>query len=84
MFTIAKKLPFLRLVVLVRLALLAQRHVAALSPRDRKRLLELARKPHKLSKRERRELRSLAAKLEPGAFAKGAARAVAPMGRKKR
>lgn len=77
---IANKLPLLRIVALGQLALLAHRHIRALTPKERRRLVELARKPHKLSPRERRELRALAAKLEPGAFAKNAARTVAPLG----
>ena len=75
-----KHVPLLRLVALGQLALLAHRHLSALSPQERSRLLELARKPHKLTARERSELRALAAKLEPGAFAKHAARTVAPLG----
>jgi hypothetical protein len=75
-----KHVPLLRLVVVGQLALLAHRHVQALTPQERRRLIELARKPHKLSARERKELRSLAAKLEPGAFAKTAATTVAPLG----
>jgi hypothetical protein len=84
MLKMAKKLPFLRILVLGQLALLAHRHVFALTPKERRRLIELARKPHKLTPRERRELRALAAKLEPGAFAKSAARTVSPLGGRKR
>jgi hypothetical protein len=66
--------------VLGQLALLAHRHVRALTPKERRRLVELARKPHKLSPRERRELSALAAKLEPGAFAKSAVHTISPFG----
>lgn len=76
----AKKLPYFRFLILGQLALLAHRHVTALTPKERRRLIELARKPHKLSPKERSELRALAAKLEPGAFAKSAARTVSPLG----
>jgi hypothetical protein len=69
MLRAVKHVPLLRLVVLGQLALL-----------ERSRLLELARRPHKLSSRERKELRSLGSKLEPGAFAKTAATTVAPFG----
>jgi hypothetical protein len=75
-----KYVPLLRLVMVGQLALLAHRHVQALTPQERGRLLELARRPHKLSARERKELRSLAVKLEPGAFAKTAAATVSPLG----
>jgi hypothetical protein len=80
MLKIAKKFPLIRIVVLGQLALLAHRHIGALTPQERRRLVELARKPHKLTPRERRELRALAAKLEPGTFAKSAARTVSPLG----
>ncbi len=80
MLRIAKKFPLIRVVVLGQLALLAHRHIRALTPGERRRLVELARRPHKLTPQERSELRALAAKLEPGAFAKNAARTVAPMG----
>jgi hypothetical protein len=74
-----KNVALLRLVALGQLALLAHRHIRALTPQERRRLVELARKPHKLSARERKELRSLAAKLEPGAFARSAARTISPI-----
>jgi branched-subunit amino acid aminotransferase/4-amino-4-deoxychorismate lyase len=47
---------------------------------ERRRLFELARHPHKLSRDERRELRELATKLEPRAFATAAAREFSPVG----
>lgn len=84
MLKVAKTFPLIRLVVLGQLVLLAHRHVRALTPKERRRLVELARKPHKLSPRERRELKALAAKLEPGAFAKNAVRTVSPLGGKPR
>jgi len=80
MVRMAKKLSLLRLIALWQLALLARRHITALTPKERRRLIELARRPHRLSARERKELRSLAVKLEPGAFAKNAARTVSPVG----
>jgi len=80
MLRTAKQLPLLRLVALGELALLAHRHFRALTPKERRRLVELARRPHKLSPRERKELRALAAKLEPGSFARSAARTVSPIG----
>jgi branched-subunit amino acid aminotransferase/4-amino-4-deoxychorismate lyase len=77
---VLKNVALLRIVVLGQLALLARRHIGALTPQERRRLLKLARRPHNLSARERKELRSLAAKLEPGAFARNAARTVSPIG----
>jgi hypothetical protein len=47
-------------------------------------MAELVRRGHRLSKPERDELRRLAMKLEPGAFAKGAARHVSPFGRRRK
>ena len=75
-----KHVPLLRLVMLGQVVLLAHRHFGALTSQERRRLAELARKPHRLSTRERRELGSLAARLEPGAFAKSAAQTVSPFG----
>jgi hypothetical protein len=73
------KLPFFRLVAAVQLLSLAHRHLTALTPRERRRLMELARHGHKLSRDERAELRELAMKLEPRAFAAAAADAVSPV-----
>jgi hypothetical protein len=78
-----KNLPLFRLWALAQVGMLAKRHFAALSPTERRRLMELGRRPHKLSPKERTELKRIAAKLEPGAFAKGAARHVSPLGRRR-
>ena len=80
MLRIAKSFPLLRYAALGQVALLAYRHVKALTPKERQRLVELARRPHNLSARERKELKALAAKLEPGMFAKSAVRTVSPFG----
>lgn len=77
---LTKTIPVMRFVALAQLGLLAHRHLKALTPKERRRLLELARKPHKLSARERKELRQLALKLEPGAFARNAFRTFSPLG----
>ncbi len=84
MLKMAKTFPLIRLLALGQLALLAHRHIRVLTSQERRRLIELARKPHKLSPKERRELSALAAKLEPGAFAKSAVRTVSPFGGKKK
>ncbi|HEU4702927.1 MAG TPA: hypothetical protein VFS37_10635 [Conexibacter sp.] len=79
----AKKLPLLRLVALAQVGMLARRHLAALSPLERRRVLELGRRPHRLSRAEREELKRIAAKLEPRTFAENAFRTVSPIGGKR-
>jgi len=80
MLKTAKKVPLLRLIALAQVGLLARRHLGALSPAERRRLLELGRRPHRLSDKERKELQRIAAKLEPRAFAENAFRTVSPLG----
>jgi len=75
-----KKLPLFRLIALAQVGLLARQHLGVLSPAERRRLLELGRRPHRLSDKERRELKRIAAKLEPRAFAENAVRTVSPIG----
>jgi hypothetical protein len=79
MFRMIKRLPFFKLVAIVQLALLARRHIGALTPVERKRMADLARRGHRLSAAERSELRTLAMKLEPQAFAGSAARRLSPL-----
>jgi hypothetical protein len=78
-----KNIPFFRVLALAQIALLLREHLTKLTPRERRRLVELERKargrPKNLKPREREELRSLVAKLEPGAFARGAVRKVSPI-----
>jgi hypothetical protein len=78
MFRTIRRLPFFKLVAFVQLALLARRHLGALTPAERRRMAELARHPRKLTPAERRELRDLALKLEPRAFAGAAADHLSP------
>jgi hypothetical protein len=66
-------------VTIVQLALLARRHLNALTPAERRRLAELARHPHRLSHDERQELVDLALKLEPRAFAGAVADWMSPV-----
>jgi hypothetical protein len=73
-----KRLPLFKIIAIVQIALLAHRHLGALTPRERRRLAELVRRPHHLSGPERRELRDLAGKLEPRAFAGAAADHMSP------
>lgn len=73
-----RRLPFFKLLAVVQLALLARRHLGALTPAERRRVAELARRGHRLSAAERDELRELATKLDPRAFAVAAADYVSP------
>ena len=83
-FKAFRAIPYWRLVMIVQIALLARRHLMLLHPMERVRLWELTRNAKNLTPDERRELRNLASKLEPGAFARGAARQASPFGRKKK
>ena len=58
------RLPFFKILAVVQVALLARRHLGAMSAADRRRIAELARHGHKLSPAERQEFIELAAKLE--------------------
>lgn len=72
-------MPFLKLMALAQIALLARRHLQRLDANDRHRLSELARRGHSLDRAERDELRGLLGKLEPGAFAAATADAFSPV-----
>ena len=72
-------MPFLKLVTVLQLLLLARRHLSALTPEERRRMTDLVRRARRLSRSERRELRDLALKLEPRAFAGSAAHHMAPL-----
>jgi hypothetical protein len=76
---LVRRLPWLQLLALIQVAMLARRHLMALTPAERRRLTELMRHPHRLSRPEREELRSLAAKLELRDFATGAAAKLSPV-----
>jgi hypothetical protein len=82
-----RNLPFLKLLAVLQVLLLARRHLHGLSRDDRRRMVELTRRGHRLSRSERRELRELAMKLEPRAFVTAAAKHLAPVpfpGRRRR
>ncbi len=79
-----KRIPFFKLLAILELLLLARRHLQGLNRDERRRMAELVRHGHRLSKTERRELRDLAAKLEPRAFARGAAIRMSPLRTKNR
>jgi hypothetical protein len=78
MFRTIRRLPFFKLVAIVQVAMLARRHLGALTPAERRRMAELARHARRLTPAERGELRTLALKLEPRAFAGAAAARLAP------
>jgi hypothetical protein len=79
MLGFARRLPFFKVLAIAQLALLARRHLQALTPPERGRMAELARHGHRLTPAERAELRELAGKLEPRAFAAAAADAFSPV-----
>jgi hypothetical protein len=76
---VIKRLPFFKILAVAQVGLLVRRHLRGLSRDDKRRLAELARRGTKLTAAERTELRSLVAKMEPGAFALGAANHVSPV-----
>jgi hypothetical protein len=78
MFGAVRRLPFLKVLAVVQLALLARRHMRALSPVERRRMAELARRGRTLTSAEKAELRDLASRLEPRAFAGAVADAFSP------
>lgn len=78
MFRTIRRLPFFKFVAIVQLALLARRHLGVLTPAERRRMLELTRRPRAMTAAERQELRTLATKLEPRAFAGAAADHLSP------
>ena len=77
-FRTIRRMPFLKFVAVVQLALLARRHLGVLTPAERRRMADLVRHPHTLTPAERRELGDLAMKLEPRAFAGAAADHLSP------
>jgi hypothetical protein len=78
-----KLIPFFKLLAILQILMLARRHLQGLSREERRRMTELVRRGHRLNKAERHELRELAAKLEPGAFIRGAAVRASPLRAKK-
>jgi hypothetical protein len=78
MFRTVRAIPFFKILAIAQVALLARRHIVALTPMERRRLAELVRHGHHLSADERHELRDLVMKLEPRAFAVYAADKMSP------
>ena len=79
MFKTLKLLPFFKILAIARVALVARRHVRALTPIERRRMAELVRHSRRLTPAERGELRTLVSRLEPGLFARTAADAFSPV-----
>jgi hypothetical protein len=79
MFRTLRKMPFFKVLVIAKLALVARRHVQNLDPKERKRLRELVLHGHRLNRSERKELRRLVGKLEPRTFAWATANAFSPV-----
>ncbi len=71
-----RRLPVARLLAVAEIVVLAREHMQRLDPHERRRLVELVRngrgRPSDLGSRERRELASLLAKVEPRAFVQNA------------
>jgi len=76
---VISRLPFFKIFAIAQIALLVRRHLRNLTPMELRRMGELVRRGYKLDRDERSELRSLVAKLEPGAFAFAAADRVSPL-----
>jgi hypothetical protein len=78
-----KRLPIMRLLALGEIAVLAKAHLDKLEPQERRRLLVLLRdghgRPSNLSSRQREELEALIAKAEPRLFAGTAAEKLSPI-----
>jgi hypothetical protein len=79
MLRLARKLPFFRILAIARLALVARRHLQALTPHERRRMAQLARHGRSLTPAERRELRELVGRMEPAAFAAATVAAFSPV-----
>jgi hypothetical protein len=79
MFRTVQRLPMLKVLAVVQIAMLARRHLFALTPAERRRAAELVRRSRQLTAAERQELLALALKLEPRAFAGAAADRLSPI-----
>jgi tellurite resistance protein len=79
MLRTVSRLPLFKLIAVVQLALLARRHVGALTPAERRRAASLVRNTRHLTPAERHELIAIASKLEPRAFAGAVADRMSPV-----
>ena len=78
-----KRIPFLKILALAQIAKLANDHFRRLEPAERKQFFQLVRRPRDLTAADKAELKRLLGKMEPGAFAGGAARHASPFGRRR-
>ncbi|MGI8410981.1 MAG: hypothetical protein ACR2LV_00425 [Solirubrobacteraceae bacterium] len=78
-----RRLPVLKLLAIGEVALLARDHIEKLTPRERRRLVELVRsgrgRPRNLSPAERDELSALVAAAQPRLFLGAAAEKLSPV-----
>jgi hypothetical protein len=78
-----RRLPVMRLLALGEIVVLAREHFERLTPAERRRLVLLLRRgrlrPSNLNKRDREQLASLIAKIEPRVFAGAAADKLSPV-----
>ena len=81
--SVFKRIPYLKLIALAQIAMLARQHYQRPNADERQRLLALVRHPRDMTPTDRDELKGLVTKMEPGAFAGSAARHASPFGRKR-
>ena len=78
-----RRLPWLQIIVVGQVVLLAREHLERLTPWERHRIVLLVRKCHgrvdHLPAEERRELGALISKIEPRLFATTAVRTLSPL-----
>jgi hypothetical protein len=74
-----KRLPILRLLALADVVGLARTHAGKLTPAQRRRVVELARKGTAMTPKQRDELADLVKKAEPRLFAGEVANLVSPL-----
>ena len=74
-----RRVPVVRLILLAELITVARRHLDQLTPKQRRRALELIRKGPDMTDKQKQELRGLVRKLEPRAFAGSAAERLSPL-----
>ena len=78
-----RRIPVFKLVAIAEVGMLARDHLTRLTPQERRRLIELVRigrgRPSNLKSKQRQELASLVAKLEPRMLAGAAADKLSPV-----
>jgi len=79
MFRLLKRMPFIRVLAIGKVVLLARRHFRRLDATDRRRLSELGRRGRSLTPAEREEMRRILGKLGPREFAFATADAFSPV-----